>query len=65
MGKFSIILILVILLSGCTQEQEKISNESNFVERHSANDNYKIERMSNGVFIYSDNIQENTYSIID
>ena len=65
MGKFSIILVLVILLSGCSVGQEKISHDENIIERHTKNDNYKIERMSNGVFIYSDNIQENGYSIID
>jgi hypothetical protein len=65
MGKvFLIVIPLVIFLSGCNIGQEKISHDENIIERHTQNANYRIEKMSNGVYVYSDNIDETGYGII-
>ena len=60
MGKFFLIVfLLVIFLSGCNIGQEKISHDENVIERHTQNAHYRIEKMSNGVYVYSDNIDDN------
>ena len=56
--------MLVIFLSGCNSGQEKISHDENVIERHTTNANYRIEKMLNGVYVYSDNIDDNNYTII-
>ncbi len=63
MGKIVLIaFVLLVFLSGCNIGQEKISHDENVIERHTTESNYRIEKLSNGVYIYRDNIEDNKYN---